>query len=123
MNELEDEEIEEITLVAEVFDVLEDESLRKSIQAGDCKIIGGDTDRPIMKIGSHIFLGQFSPVVGTDLIFAEYPGQESLELVAKSDVRLNFHRAFATPIEPQLSTPMEVQPSSDSCELTTDKTS
>ncbi|KAK3610561.1 hypothetical protein CHS0354_008997 [Potamilus streckersoni] len=61
-------EEEETHIVVELSGIMETDYLSK---AKDCKILGIDTDRPVLQLDHYIFAGEYQDTLGTCMLFEE----------------------------------------------------
>ncbi|KAF4025145.1 hypothetical protein G4228_017066 [Cervus hanglu yarkandensis] len=76
----EEEETEQLVMV-ELSGILDSDLLAKC--ENKCKILGIDTERPILQVDSYVFAGEYEDTVGTCVIFeenVEYGGVEWLQI-------------------------------------------
>ncbi|XP_023647229.1 general transcription factor 3C polypeptide 6 [Paramormyrops kingsleyae] len=67
---MEDEwEEEEQLVLVELSGIIDSDFLTKS--EGQCKIVGIDTEQPMMQVGAYVFAGEYEDVLGTCVIFDE----------------------------------------------------
>uniref|UniRef100_A0A8C7AIZ6 Transcription factor TFIIIC triple barrel domain-containing protein n=1 Tax=Neovison vison TaxID=452646 RepID=A0A8C7AIZ6_NEOVI len=66
--EEEEEEAEQLVLV-ELSGIIDSEFLSKC--ENKCKILGIDTERPILQVDSYVFAGEYEDTLGTCVIFEE----------------------------------------------------
>ncbi|XP_059128500.1 general transcription factor 3C polypeptide 6 isoform X2 [Peromyscus eremicus] len=69
--EEEDEEIEEVEqfVLVELSGIIDSDFLSKCEKK--CKILGIDTERPILQVDSYVFAGEYEDTLGTCVIFEE----------------------------------------------------
>ncbi|KAK1794653.1 hypothetical protein P4O66_001369 [Electrophorus voltai] len=73
---MEDEwEEEEQLVVAELSGMIDSDVLSKC--QGTCKIVGVDSEQPMMQVGRYVFAGEYEDAVGTCVIFEEDNGGSS----------------------------------------------
>ncbi|KAL3853637.1 hypothetical protein ACJMK2_017167 [Sinanodonta woodiana] len=63
-------EEEETHIIVELSGIMETDYLSK---ANECKILGIDTDRPILQLDHYIFAGEYQDTLGTCMLFEEKP--------------------------------------------------
>ncbi|KAI9564494.1 hypothetical protein GHT06_008233 [Daphnia sinensis] len=75
------------------------------------KVLGMETDEPIIKIGNQLYEGKYYDTIGTELFFTEAEGEppsdtlfdnkleKKLEFYGKTNTKLVVSRAFAKPLE------------------------
>ncbi|KAF6364516.1 general transcription factor IIIC subunit 6 [Rhinolophus ferrumequinum] len=66
--EEEEEEVEQLVLV-ELSGIIDSDLLLKC--ENKCKILGIDTERPILQVDSYVFAGEYEDTLGTCVIFEE----------------------------------------------------
>lgn len=94
------------------------------------KVLGIETDQPIIKIGNQLYEGKYYDTIGTELFFTEAEGEppsdtlfdakleKKLEFHGKANTKLVVSRAFAKPLtKPTSSTETCVQNSEKMDEL------
>ncbi|KAG9335461.1 hypothetical protein JZ751_004590 [Albula glossodonta] len=70
---MEDEwEEEEQLVVVELSGMINSDFLTKC--QGKMKIVGIDTEQPMMQVGTYVFAGEYEDVLGTCVMFEETPG-------------------------------------------------
>ena len=74
-------------------------------------VLGMETDKPIIKIGRHLYEGKYYDTIGTELFFTEAQGEppsdtlfdtkleKKLEFYGKTNTKLVISRTFAKPRE------------------------
>ncbi|KAG9276570.1 general transcription factor 3C polypeptide 6 [Astyanax mexicanus] len=67
--EQEEWEEEEQLVVAELSGVIDSEALRR--WDGWCKVVGLDSEQPVLQLGRYVFAGEYEDAVGTCVIFQE----------------------------------------------------
>ncbi|XP_028624868.1 general transcription factor 3C polypeptide 6 isoform X2 [Grammomys surdaster] len=67
--EEEEEEIEEQFVLVELSGIIDSDFLSKC--ENKCKILGIDTERPILQVDSYVFAGEYEDTLGTCVIFEE----------------------------------------------------
>ncbi|OWF35064.1 general transcription factor 3C polypeptide 6-like isoform X2 [Mizuhopecten yessoensis] len=102
-------EEEETTVIVELSGILESDFISQC--DGDCKVLGIDTDKPLLQLDRYTFSGEYCDTMGTNLIFTQEdevneepkPFQESadrptkrLEYLCKVDKKLNMSRVFVS---------------------------
>ncbi|XP_041375923.1 general transcription factor 3C polypeptide 6-like [Gigantopelta aegis] len=91
---MEDEWEEESTLVVELSGVIDKDFLMKDQQ--ECHVLGIDTERPLLQIGSYVFSGKYEDSLGTCVLFAENSQtdsaskKKSLLSAASGPAKLNY---------------------------------
>ena len=75
------------------------------------KVLGMETDQPIIKIGNQLYEGKYYDTIGTELFFTEAEGEppsdtlfdtkleKKLEFYGKTNTKLVVSRAFSKPLE------------------------
>ncbi|XP_069101206.1 general transcription factor 3C polypeptide 6-like [Argopecten irradians] len=102
-------EEEESTVVVELSGILESDFISEC--GGDCKVLGINTDRPLLQLDRYTFSGEYADTMGTNLIFtqgdvvthgptkfhemADNP-TKNLEFLCKVDKKLNMSRVFVS---------------------------
>lgn len=66
-----DEEEEEQLVMVELSGILDSDFLEKC--ENRCKILGIDTEKPILQVDKYVFAGEYSDTLGTCVIFEEDP--------------------------------------------------
>uniref|UniRef100_A0A8C9QZI0 Transcription factor TFIIIC triple barrel domain-containing protein n=1 Tax=Scleropages formosus TaxID=113540 RepID=A0A8C9QZI0_SCLFO len=64
-----------------------------------CKILGMDSEQPMMQVGRYVFAGEYEDGLGTCVIFQEEPGHESggtpeLKYMCHTAKKLMMQRTF-----------------------------
>ncbi|XP_072535670.1 general transcription factor 3C polypeptide 6 [Salminus brasiliensis] len=62
-------EEDEQLVVAELSGVIDSDALRKC--EGWCKVVGLDTEQPMLQLGRYVFAGEYEDAVGTCVLFQE----------------------------------------------------
>ncbi|XP_043944561.1 general transcription factor 3C polypeptide 6 [Protopterus annectens] len=83
------EEEEQFVLV-ELSGVIDPDFLTRS--DNKCKILGIDTDQPVIQVDRHVFAGQYEDALGTCVIFEEQFNQDS-EAEEKIQLKYKCHTA------------------------------
>ncbi|XP_066561288.1 general transcription factor 3C polypeptide 6 [Amia ocellicauda] len=68
-------EEEEQLVVVELSGIINSDFLTKCKEK--CKIVGIDTEQPVMQVGRYVFAGEYEDVLGTCVIFEETAGNDS----------------------------------------------
>ncbi|XP_058429154.1 general transcription factor 3C polypeptide 6 isoform X3 [Marmota monax] len=79
--EEEEDEAQEQFVLVELSGIIDSDFLSKC--ENKCKILGIDTERPIMQLDSYVFAGEYEDTLGTCVIFeenAEHGGVEWLQM-------------------------------------------
>ncbi|XP_021568527.1 general transcription factor 3C polypeptide 6 isoform X3 [Carlito syrichta] len=79
--EEEEEEEEEQLVLVELSGIIDSDFLSKC--ENKCKILGIDTERPILQVDSYVFAGEYEDTLGTCVIFeenVEHGGVEWLQI-------------------------------------------
>ncbi|XP_033745979.1 general transcription factor 3C polypeptide 6-like [Pecten maximus] len=102
-------EEEETTVVVELSGILESDFISQC--DGDCKVLGINTDNPLLQLDRYTFSGEYADTTGTNLIFTqgdaidEEPSHfhetadkptKNLEYLCKVDKKLNMSRVFVS---------------------------
>ena len=74
----EKEEEEEMTFVVELSGILDADLLNKV--KGNCKVLGIDTDKPLLQLDQYTFTGEYEDTLGTCLLFEEKDKSEASQL-------------------------------------------
>jgi general transcription factor 3C polypeptide 6 len=102
-----EETVEETYLLVEFAGNTGDDALKQ--ENVTMRIVGVDTEQPLVQIGNQLYAGEYSETFGTELIFTEVDNDRSvdpvfenkldrcLEYMAKTTKKLIIKRAFATP--------------------------
>jgi len=77
MDEEEWEE-EEHFVVIELKGVIDNEFLY-DVKSENCRLLGIDTDEPVLQIGNYTFTGEFKEPVGTHVLFEELESNDAQE--------------------------------------------
>ncbi|XP_060069198.1 general transcription factor 3C polypeptide 6-like [Ylistrum balloti] len=102
-------EEEETTVVVELSGILESDFISQC--DGECKVLGINTDKPLLQLDRYTFSGEYADTMGTNLIFtqedvekvepqqfheaAEIPTKK-LQYLCKVDKKLNMSRVFVS---------------------------
>ncbi|KAM6460316.1 general transcription factor 3C polypeptide 6 isoform 2-T2 [Liasis olivaceus] len=93
------EEVEEQLVVVELSGIIDSDFLEKC--ENKCKILGIDTERPILQIDRYIFAGEYEDTLGTCVVFEEnhdhdVEGNQKLQLKYKCHTmkKLNMTRTL-----------------------------
>lgn len=71
-------EEEEHLVVVKLQGVIDNEFLY-SCESSNCRLLGIDTDEPVLQIGNYTFLGEFKESLGTHVLFEELESNDSSE--------------------------------------------
>ena len=111
----EDDEYETQLVVVDLSGITDPNYLKNC--PSKCKIIGLETDTPVLQLGHYVFSGEYHDTIGTDMLFkktyVDSPGrsgdrnsqdadgetQLKLEYQGCTHKRLKMKRAFLTPKE------------------------
>ncbi|XP_070595566.1 general transcription factor 3C polypeptide 6 isoform X1 [Erythrolamprus reginae] len=95
----EEEEVEEQLVVVELSGIIDSDFLEKC--DNKCKILGIDTERPILQIDRYVFAGEYEDTLGTCIVFEEnhdhdMEGNQKLQLNYKCHTmkKLNMTRTL-----------------------------
>ncbi|XP_032263288.1 general transcription factor 3C polypeptide 6 isoform X2 [Phoca vitulina] len=86
--EEEEEEAEQLVLV-ELSGIIDSDFLSKC--ENKCKILGIDTERPILQVDSYVFAGEYEDTLGTCVIFEENVEQGDAEGSSKTVLKYKCH--------------------------------
>ncbi|XP_034847725.1 general transcription factor 3C polypeptide 6 isoform X2 [Mirounga angustirostris] len=86
--EEEEEEAEQLVLV-ELSGIIDSDFLSKC--GNKCKILGIDTERPILQVDSYVFAGEYEDTLGTCVIFEENVEQGDAEGSSKTVLKYKCH--------------------------------
>ncbi|XP_063167220.1 general transcription factor 3C polypeptide 6 [Candoia aspera] len=93
------EDVEEQLLVVELSGIIDSDFLEKC--ENKCKILGIDTERPILQIDRYVFAGEYEDTLGTCVVFEEnhdhdVEGNQKLQLKYKCHTmkKLNMTRTL-----------------------------
>ncbi|ESP02456.1 hypothetical protein LOTGIDRAFT_237960 [Lottia gigantea] len=89
-------QIEETTVVVELNGLTDTEFLKKdNVQ---CKVLGINTEKPLLQLGTNIFSGEYKDSVGTYLLLNKKSEQDAgvsdVEYHSKTTKTLVMHRTF-----------------------------
>ncbi|KXJ16241.1 general transcription factor 3C polypeptide 6 isoform X2 [Exaiptasia diaphana] len=87
---------EEQLVIVELDGLLEQEVLSKATTE-HCRLLGIDTDEPVLQIGPYTFVGHYEDVIGTHCIFEETfnnNNEKKFQFKAKTNKCLKMGRAF-----------------------------
>ncbi|XP_036376408.1 general transcription factor 3C polypeptide 6 [Megalops cyprinoides] len=90
-------EEEEQLVVVELSGIIDSDFLTKC--QGKVKIVGIDTEQPIMQVGRYVFAGEYEDVLGTCVIFEENHGSDArpqLRYRCHTVKKLMMQRTFLT---------------------------
>ncbi|MBN3322892.1 TF3C6 factor, partial [Atractosteus spatula] len=81
-------------VVVELSGVINSDFLTKC--KGNCKIVGIDSEQPIIQVGRYVFAGKYEDALGSCVIFEEKNGQEKPQLKYKCHTakKLMMQRTF-----------------------------
>ncbi|XP_068933145.1 general transcription factor 3C polypeptide 6 isoform X3 [Petaurus breviceps papuanus] len=82
-DEEEDEEEEEQLVMVELSGIIDSEFLTRC--GNKCKILGIDTERPILQVDSYVFAGEYEDTLGTCVVFEENTDQGGVEWLQIKD--------------------------------------
>ncbi|XP_073435344.1 general transcription factor 3C polypeptide 6 [Dendrobates tinctorius] len=96
-----DEEEEEQLVLVELTGIIDSDILEK---CGDkCKILGINTEKPLLQVDKYVFAGEYEDALGTCVIFEEMPDQgdgestkPKLKYKCHTVKKLNMTRTFLT---------------------------
>ncbi|CAJ0933336.1 unnamed protein product [Ranitomeya imitator] len=99
--EEEEEEEEEQLVMVELTGIIDSDILEK---CGDkCKILGINTEKPLLQVDKYVFAGEYEDALGTCVIFEEMPDQgdgestkPKLKYKCHTVKKLNMTRTFLT---------------------------
>lgn len=74
----EDWEEEEHLVVVKLQGVIDNEFLY-SCESSNCRLLGIDTDEPVLQIGNYTFTGEFKESLGTHVLFEELESNDANE--------------------------------------------
>ncbi|XP_067323192.1 general transcription factor 3C polypeptide 6 isoform X2 [Anolis sagrei] len=100
--EVEEEEEEEQLVMVELSGIIDSDFLEKC--DNKCKILGIDTERPILQVDRYVFTGEYEDTLGTCMVFEEdndhvdADGNQKVELKYKCHTmkKLNMTRTLLT---------------------------
>ncbi|XP_025921307.1 general transcription factor 3C polypeptide 6 isoform X1 [Apteryx rowi] len=99
--EEEEEEVEEQLVMVELSGIIDSDFLEKC--ENKCKILGIETERPILQVDRYVFAGEYEDTLGTCLVFEENAehdaeGNQKLQLKYKCHTmkKLNMTRTLLT---------------------------
>ncbi|KAM4619006.1 general transcription factor 3C polypeptide 6 isoform 2-T2 [Polymixia lowei] len=87
-------------VVVELSGVINDDFLSKC--CGTCKILDIDSEKPMMQVGPHVFVGEYEDALGTYVLFEEGPpngdtnDNPELKYQCHTVKRLKMQRIFLT---------------------------
>ncbi|XP_025975696.1 general transcription factor 3C polypeptide 6 isoform X1 [Dromaius novaehollandiae] len=98
----EEEEVEEQLVMVELSGIIDSDFLEKC--ENKCKILGIETERPILQVDRYVFAGEYEDTLGTCLVFEENAehvdaeGNQKLQLKYKCHTmkKLNMTRTLLT---------------------------
>uniref|UniRef100_A0A8C9PGE2 General transcription factor 3C polypeptide 6 n=1 Tax=Spermophilus dauricus TaxID=99837 RepID=A0A8C9PGE2_SPEDA len=85
----EEEEEQEQFVLVELSGIIDSDFLSKC--ENKCKILGIDTERPIMQLDSYVFAGEYEDTLGTCVIFEENPEHVDAEGNNKTLLKYKCH--------------------------------
>ncbi|XP_074043468.1 general transcription factor 3C polypeptide 6 isoform X1 [Macrotis lagotis] len=86
--EVEEEEEEQLVMV-ELSGIIDSEFLTRC--GNKCKILGIDTERPILQVDSYVFAGEYEDTLGTCVVFEENTDQVDAEGNHKTELKYKCH--------------------------------
>lgn len=94
----EDWEEEEHLVVIKLEGVIDNEFLY-SCDSENCRLLGIDTDEPVLQIGNYTFIGEFKESLGTHVLFEELAsndveGSKQLKYKCNTTKTLEMSRVF-----------------------------
>lgn len=94
----EDWEEEEHLVVIKLEGVIDNEFLY-SCDSANCRLLGIDTDEPVLQIGNYTFIGEFKESLGTHVLFEELAsndveGSKQLKYKCNTTKTLEMSRVF-----------------------------
>ncbi|KAM8999984.1 general transcription factor 3C polypeptide 6 [Sarcophilus harrisii] len=87
--EEEDDEEEEQLVMVELSGIIDSEFLTRC--GNKCKILGIDTERPILQVDSYVFAGEYEDTLGTCVVFEENTDQVDAEGNHKTELKYKCH--------------------------------
>ncbi|XP_036621707.1 general transcription factor 3C polypeptide 6 [Trichosurus vulpecula] len=87
--EEEEEEEEEQLVMVELSGIIDSEFLTRC--GNKCKILGIDTERPILQVDSYVFAGEYEDTLGTCVVFEENTDQVDAEGNHKTELKYKCH--------------------------------
>uniref|UniRef100_A0AAQ4QF13 Transcription factor TFIIIC triple barrel domain-containing protein n=2 Tax=Gasterosteus aculeatus aculeatus TaxID=481459 RepID=A0AAQ4QF13_GASAC len=97
--QMEDEwEEEEQLVVVELSGIINNDFMAKC--RGKCKILGIDSEKPMMQVGQYVFAGEYEDALGTCVLFEETPQKEKagsvpeLKYICHTAKKLMMQRVF-----------------------------
>ncbi|KAM8892003.1 general transcription factor 3C polypeptide 6 isoform 2-T2 [Spinachia spinachia] len=69
-----EDEWEEELVVVELSGIINNDFMAKC--RGKCKILGIDSEKPMMQVGQYVFAGEYEDTLGTCVLFEEKPQKE-----------------------------------------------
>lgn len=111
-------EEEEHLVVVKLQGVIDNEFLY-SCDSSNCRLLGIDTDEPVLQIGNYTFLGEFKESLGTHVLFEELESNGSseskqLKYRYKTTKTLEMTRAFLVEKENKKESKQEQTPDTSS---------
>ncbi|XP_043837011.1 general transcription factor 3C polypeptide 6-like [Dromiciops gliroides] len=85
----EDEEEEEQLVMVELSGIIDLEFLTR--WGNKCKILGIDTERPILQVDSYVFAGEYEGTLGTCVVFEENTDQVDAYVNYKTELKYKCH--------------------------------
>ncbi|KAM6354813.1 general transcription factor 3C polypeptide 6 isoform 2-T2 [Podargus strigoides] len=100
-DEAEDDEVEEQLVMVELSGIIDSDFLEKC--ENKCKILGIETERPILQVDRYVFAGEYEDTLGTCVVFEENTehdaeGNQKVQLKYKCHTmkKLNMIRTLLT---------------------------
>lgn len=89
------EDVGEQLVLVELSGVIDSEFLFKC-NPSHCRLLGVETDEPVLQIGPYTFVGQYNDAFGTQVIFEETEagGAKKLRYLCHTTKTLEMSRAF-----------------------------
>ncbi|XP_028903530.1 general transcription factor 3C polypeptide 6 [Ornithorhynchus anatinus] len=88
-NDDDDEEEEEQLVMVELSGIIDSDFLTKCEK--NCKILGIDTERPILQVDRYVFAGEYEDTLGTCVMFEENAEQVDSEGNRKTQLKYKCH--------------------------------
>ena len=89
------EDVAEQLVLIEISGVIDSEFLFKC-NPSHCRLLGVETDEPVLQIGSYTFVGRYNNAFGTHVVFeeTEVDGAKKLRYLCNTIKTLEMSRAF-----------------------------
>ena len=89
------EDVDEQLVLVELSGVIDSEFLYKC-NPSHCRLLGVETNEPVLQVGSYTFVGRYNDAFGTNVIFKETQDNDTKKLryLCHTNKTLEMRRAF-----------------------------